>query len=196
MMTFDRINRRAHLYLGLILLPWVMMYGISSFIISHHAWFRADTEPPWKPVFERDYRHPVPEHGDWRAVAADILRENGLIGAFYAQQPNPDELRIDRFSFFSQIRLTYRIKEGKLRAEKQALRWDQVILRMHFRGGYDQPKFLNWLWAILVDTTCAAILIWILSGLVMWWRLARTRVWGVVALGAGAVSFLILIWKI
>ncbi|MEO8425771.1 MAG: hypothetical protein ABI651_01535 [Verrucomicrobiota bacterium] len=39
MITFDRINRRTHLYLGLILIPWVMMYGISSFVISHHAWF-------------------------------------------------------------------------------------------------------------------------------------------------------------
>src|SRR5437016_10220098 len=28
-------------------------------------------------------------------------------------------------------------------------------------------------------------LVWIASGLVMWWRLTRTRVWGVVALCAG-----------
>ena len=25
MLTFDRINRRTHLYLGLFLLPWVLM---------------------------------------------------------------------------------------------------------------------------------------------------------------------------
>ena len=30
MITFDRVNRRIHLYLGLILIPWVMMYGVSS----------------------------------------------------------------------------------------------------------------------------------------------------------------------
>ena len=29
-MTFTHFNRRLHLYLGLALLPWLFMYGISS----------------------------------------------------------------------------------------------------------------------------------------------------------------------
>ena len=34
-MTFGKINRRTHLYLGLFLLPWLAMYGVSSF--DHHS---------------------------------------------------------------------------------------------------------------------------------------------------------------
>lgn len=196
MVTFDRINRRTHLYLGLILIPWVMMYGFSSFIISHHAWFRAETPPPWNPLFEREYHRPVPAQGDLREIASEILRDNNLDGAFFAQRPNAAELRIARNTFFDQTRLTYLINEHKLRAERQEMRWDQVVLRMHFRGGYHQPLFLNLWWAIMVDTACVAILLWIASGLVMWWRLARTRVWGAVALGAGALSFALLIWSL
>jgi hypothetical protein len=196
MITFDRLNRRAHLYLGLLLLPWVMMYGISSFIISHHAWFRSETEPLWKPLFERECHHPVPDQGDLRAIAVGILRENDLEGAFYAQRPNAGELRINRNSFFHQTRLTYLIKEHKLRAERQELRWDQVVLRMHFRSGYNQPLLLNRLWAVVVDVTCVAILLWIASGLVMWWRVSRTRVWGACALVAGVLSFALLVWRL
>ena len=196
MITFDRVNRRIHLYLGLALIPWVMLYGFSSFVISHHAWFRSETEPPWKLLSEREYRHPIPAQGDLREVAKEILRDNNLEGAFSTQRPNPAELRINRNSFFNLTRLTYLINEHKLRAERRELRWDQVVLRMHFRGGYHHPLFLNLLWAVMVDVTCVAILLWIASGLTMWWRLSRTRVWGAVALGAGALSFALLIWRL
>jgi len=36
----------------------------------------------------------------------------------------------------------------------------------------------------------------IASGLIMWWRLSKTRVWGAVAIGAGALSFALLIWRL
>ena len=113
MITFDRINRRAHLYLGLVLLPWVVMYGVSSFVISHHAsWFKSDKPPVWEPVFERPYQRPVPDQANnsndanreqLRVVATEILRENDLEGAFYAERPNAGELRIMRNTFFDQL---------------------------------------------------------------------------------------------
>ena len=31
--------RRTHLYAGLFLAPWVLMYGVSGFIFSHYSWF-------------------------------------------------------------------------------------------------------------------------------------------------------------
>lgn len=194
--TFDRLNRRAHLYLGLMLVPWVMMYGLSSLIISHQSWFRSGAQPPWQLLFERPYQHPVPDGGDLRAVGREILRENDLDGAFYVQRPNPAELRITRHTFFEQTRLVYSITEQKLRAERQQAPWHQVLVRMHFRGGYHQPTFLNQLWGFVVDVTCAAIVLWIITGLVMWWRLARLRVPGAIALGAGMLSFLLLVWKL
>lgn len=196
MIPFDRVNRRIHLYLGLILIPWVTMYGLSSFMISHHAWFRSQSDPPWSPLFDREYRHPVPEKGDLRAVASEILKDNNLEGAFYVERPSPTELRITRRSFFNQTRLTYLVNEQKLRAERQPFHWDQVVVRMHFRGGYHHPLFLNLLWAIMVNVVCVAFLAWIASGLIMWWRLSKTRVWGAVAIGAGALSFALLIWRL
>ena len=165
----------------------------SSFIISHHAWFRSQSEPPWTPLFDRAYRYPVPEKDDLPVVANEILKENNLEGAFDVQRPNPTELGITRRSFFNQTRLTYLINEHKLRAERQQFRWDQAVVRMHFRGGYHHPLFLNFLWAIMVNVVCVAFLVWIASGLVMWWRLAHTRVWGALALCAGALSFALLI---
>ena len=38
-MTFSHLNRRVHLYLGLALLPWFFMYGISSLPFAHNQFF-------------------------------------------------------------------------------------------------------------------------------------------------------------
>lgn len=196
MITFDRLNRRTHLYLGLVLLPWVLMYGLSSLIVSHQSWFRSESQPDWQPLFDRPYQRAIPDTGDLRPVAHEILRENGLDGAFYVQRPRPGELRITRHNFMSQTRLTYLIREQKLRAEHQEMPWHQVLVRLHFRGGYHQPGFLNNLWGFVVDVTCVAIVLWIASGIVMWWRLARLRLWGAAALSAGVLSFLLFVWQL
>lgn len=196
MKRFDLINRRAHLYLGLFLLPWLTMYGVSSFLISHHAWFRSDQPPNWQPVFERPYQRPAPADADLREVAHEILKDCQMEGAFWAQRPKADEIRINRFRFWDETRLIYSVKEKRLRAERQLIRWDQVVLRMHFRGGFQQPTFLDDLWAILVDVVCLGIVAWIGTGLVMWWRLARLRLAGALAVMGGVLSFLFFVWRL
>lgn len=196
MTVFDRINRRTHLYLGLFLIPWVFIYGFSSFVMNHRYWFIPKKEIPWQTLFERDYAHPVPETGDLRPSAADILKENHLDGAFFVQRPGPQELRITRSGFFSVTRLTYNLQEHRLKAERQPSPWDAAVIRMHVKGGYNQPRFVDDFWAVLVDLTCIAILIWIVSGIIMWWRLVHLRRWGLVTLMGGILCFAWLMWKL
>ncbi len=66
-MTFNVINRRTHLYLGLALIPWVLVYGLSSLMINHSPFFNKlfdDGTPPWNTKFEQEYHRPVPEDAD------------------------------------------------------------------------------------------------------------------------------------
>jgi hypothetical protein len=196
MKSFDRINRRTHLYLGLVLVPWMLMFGASSFIISHQGWFRSPVDPPWESLFDRPYQRPVPDQGDLRAVARAILQDCDRNGAFKVERPKPAELRITQLRFWDHTRIKYLIPEQRLTAERQPFRWDQALVRMHFRTGYQQPSFGTFAWAAFVDLTCVALLLWVASGLIMWWRLTRLRVWGAVALGAGILSFLLLVWTL
>lgn len=196
MKSFDHLNRRIHLYLGLFLLPWLCMYGVSSFMISHPDWFAAEGSPTWQPVFERDYSRKIPEGAEIRLVAHEILKDCGLEGAFWVQRPNAREIRINRFRFRNEIRLIYSISDHRLRAERQQFGWNRLAVRLHFRGGFLQPTFFDDLWAVLVDVVCVGILIWITSGMVMWWRVARLRLWGSVALVGGVTSFVIFAWRL
>ncbi len=194
MKSFDLVNRRTHLYLGLFVMPWLMMYGLSSLMLSHPGWFPSEKAARWEPVFERKYEKPIPGQANLRVVADDILKDCGLEGAFWAERPSPAEIRISRFRVRDETRVVYSIRDQTLRADRQQLSWNQVLQRLHFRGGFQQPSLGDDLWAVLVDVCCAAILIWIASGILMWWRLTRLRFWGAVALSGGILSFLLLIW--
>jgi hypothetical protein len=199
-MTFDKINRRTHLYLGLLLMPWLLMYGVSSFIIIHHSWFPND-KPARELLFEKTYTRAVNTQGAnnspaLRAAAQEILKECDLEGAFWVDKPKPDTLHIDRFSFRDSINLTYSSKDQKLKAERRARRLSDVPVQMHVRGGYGQPGFWQKFWGLLVDVACVGIVIWVASGLIMWWRLPRFRAWGAIAVGGGILSFLLLVWTL
>jgi hypothetical protein len=50
---------------------------------------------------------------------------------------------------------------------------------------------LNDAWGVVVDIVCIGILLWIASGLYMWWKLPKTRAWGYAALGGGLLCFAI-----
>jgi hypothetical protein len=198
MKTFDKINRRTHLYLGLLLMPWLFMYGLSSLIIIHRSWFPADKQRTWEPLFARPYSRPTDVNGknnepELRAAAQEILKDCNLEGAFWVDKPKPDTVHIDRFSFRDSISLTYSIKDQKLKAERQRMAWPQVVVRMHFRGGYGQPTFWDRFWGLVVDIACVSIIIWVTSGLIMWWRLPRLRAWGATAVVGGVLSFLLLV---
>ena len=181
-------------------MPWLLMYGVSSFMVIHRAWFPSE-RPGRAVLFEKAYGRPVNLQGannspELRAAAQEILKECSLEGAFWADKPGADRLHIERFTFRDSIRLNYSAKDQKLKAERQSMRWSQVPQRMHFRGGYGQPGFGNKFWGLLVDAACAGIIIWVTSGLIMWWRLPRLRTWGTIAVVAGILSFTLLVWTL
>lgn len=198
-MDFNLVNRRTHLYLAMFLLLWFLMYGVSSLPINHPDWFRQTDgvgEPQWSVTFDREYNLEVPEGADLRSVGAQILKDAGLEGSFNAGRPAPERIIVNRFDFWSLQRLTYFIEEGRLLAETRRFRWSQFLVRMHVRGGFRQDSILADAWAVIVDVVCVAMLIWIASGIYMWWLIRKTRLWGAVALGGGLLSFLFFLWAL
>jgi hypothetical protein len=59
---------------------------------------------------------------------------------------------------------------------------------MHARGGFENGGLEN-LWSWIIDFVCAAMLAWVVTGLVLWWKLPGTHRWGWVCLLAGILSF-------
>jgi hypothetical protein len=75
-----------------------------------------------------------------------------------------------------------------LRAEVRKFSWGDMLGRLHVRVGYGQTGVLRTVWAFAVDLFCATTLVWIGTGLYLWWKLPGMRGWGIVTIGAGLAA--------
>ncbi|MFT5367794.1 MAG: hypothetical protein ACI8V2_002755 [Candidatus Latescibacterota bacterium] len=198
-MTFNHINRRLHLYLALVLLPWFLMYGISAIPFTRNAYFNnlyKDGVPMWTTRIAQAYKRPAPKDrlpDTLQQFAKEVVNDLNLevTGSLGAHQPNDKRINIYLVDFRHHIRITYNLAQKNIKVEDKRFRWDQFFTTLHARGGYQQDSFLNDLWAFVVDMISLSFIFWVASGIYMWWHLKQTRRWGIVALGSGFLSFVI-----
>lgn len=192
-MNFQHVVRRLHLYLGMFLLPWFFIYGVSSVVFSHPTLLGKYYGPSqWSVRFERPYDIAIPPNADMREIGARILKDTGLKArAFGTYRPNNRQLNVYVYDFWTATQIRYFTEEKRLVAEDKKFRWDHFLTGMHARGGFQQDSFLNDAWAVTVDVVCVGILLWIATGVYMWWLLQSARWWGALALGGGVVSFVV-----
>ena len=189
------VFRRVHLYLGMLLIPWVLIYALSTFTFNHRDWFRGQFNQPdswvqlWKKEFKADVPRQQPKLKEW---ARSVLDENGIKGGFNVRQ-NPQSVLINLIQFRNPIRVTYQKNEGQLLAEQKRTTLAEMMVRMHVRHGYGRDGVLYDSWAFVVDLVCFAIIAWVATGLYMWWKIPSTRKAGWMAILSGLATFLLLV---
>ena len=198
-MKLLHLNRRAHLYLALVLLPWFLMYGVSSIPFSHNQYFedrdKAKGIPLWTKRFERTYEIAIPEGQELLATGGRIMSDNGLSGAHGTYRQSPNQVNVYIYTFWHSTQLKYFSAEKKLVCEDRRFRFEHFLTGMHAKGGFEQGGLHN-LWAVIVDIVCFAMILWIITGIVMWWTLPFARMWGWVAFGSGIASFTWFVWHL
>jgi hypothetical protein len=198
-MKLSHANRRIHLYFGLALAPWFLMYGLSSAAFSHGAFLdeldKAKGLPQWTKRFEQTYEIAIPSEGPLRPVGAKMVSDFGLQGAYGAYRQSPNQINVYIYTFWRSTQLKYFIAEKKVIAEDKRFRWDHFLTGMHAKGGFEQGGLHN-LWGIFVDLVCLGMLAWVISGLVMWWQLPSTCGWGWLAFLGGLISFVLFLLRL
>ena len=189
-MTFAHFVRRAHLYTGLFLLPWVIMFGVSTIPINHQS-----PEPAsWTRLAEHSFDAPVPASSEnLRPLGREMMTAAGLEGGYYVYRVNPRQVQAGHPRFLAPVRISYLTEERRLVVEQRPFSLRPFLSGMHTRGGYDMGGFWDSVWAVFVDAASIGLILWIASGIYMWWGLPSTRGWGWIALGAGAICFAVII---
>jgi hypothetical protein len=197
-MTFAHLNRRTHLYLGLALLPWFFMYGLSSIPFAHSQYFdaldAAKQLPLWTMRMDRTVDLPVPGEDDrlMRAFGAAAMQEADLGGAsFGVYRQSPNQINVYAYSFMKSTQLKYFVDTKRLTVEDRRFRWDHFLTGMHARGGFEDERLFVRSWSVIVDLVCVAMIVWIASGLCMWWGLPGHRGWGWLAILAGTATLVV-----
>lgn len=190
----DRLMRSLHMYTGLTLVPWMVVYAASAFCLNHQQWFAANLkiEPPrWEVVREIDS---VPDEafpGAPEEQARAILEYLELDGAHRIQgKPKPDQMVIFRISGSGHYRITWHRHRSLLVVEKQhPFSFYRLLHFLHFRHGYRQPYLAHIVWAVVVDATCISIGFWVVSGIYIWARRPRKRLLGGICAVLGSLLF-------
>jgi len=275
-----KLIRRVHLYLGLVLLPFVLLFGVSGVLFNHsiggdrteraadprnaaaaglEAW---DATAMAREIVDRlnadggswtiDPAEPgrffgpsifLGQQEDGSRLMVSLRLDEGT--ATIARMPPAERPEAPPFAGAS-IRL-----EGKMREELQSrvvallaaegleakvrphprpppqlrfrvsdaqgkswnVTWDtatgqlggrdpeartgsfvEKVTALHKLHHYPTHPSITWIWILFADLTGISMVLWALTGLVMWWQLKPTRVVGVVAtaaaLGIGAWVYL------
>ncbi len=249
--VLPRILRRVHLYSGLALLPFVLIYGVSAFLFNHAGGSAATQRHLTVPAPALDGYLSVPAdaaeraaaalggaapvaasaawRGSWvyefeqdgrrqrlalaadgssaslRPVSAESSRSERLPGDLCADLAAAAEhaalaaLAAAGVGTVTLRRagaptLRYRtdteevvvaLDRGQVTL-RQAAGFDlgRLLMRLHTAHGYGGDRFSRLLWAAVVDAMAAAMVLWAVSGLVMWWQKRSHRRIGLYILAA------------
>lgn len=262
--------RRVHLYSGLFLVPWVLLYGVTAFLFNHPRAFAdapvvelddagaarlpaaatlsaavleaLEAAAPGRAVVaagEPRYEHAVAwrveaegaEHlvivdpvGDGAVVRSsqrraeepaspfEVSRVEAGPSAFGAataavgslvtaaglptgqvRPRNVPDLLLDVTVDGAPHRVAYDLRTGAVSLTPTSGGGRDVsvrgfLTRLHKAHAYPSQVDARWLWAVIVDVMAAAMVVWALTGVVMWAQMRALRRAGALAIAGGLVT--------
>ena len=268
----QRVIRRTHLYLGLTLIPWVLLYGVTALLFNHGAWFTGreyvsigPTPIPLFPLAEQSAKDAVAslnvpnlsyvnDSAQWigplrfrgESESANVrlslhpLGYGGLARTFPKTGEGPEwaassidwsgvdeetsqqwvdtanqvlsvtHPEVENLKLRSTPKLRFQLSDGS-ETYSVSLALDGAmdvaegegtaplrnrLLRLHVQHGDPGYTGVRWVWARLVDIMGCTMILWAITGTLMWWTLRTTRRNGAVALGVGVGLFSILAYSV
>lgn len=192
-----RLTRDLHLYFGLFVSPFVLVYAISAILLNHAylPWGGDDGAVETRRI---DIR--IPDDTNSLEVAKQVreqIGERGEIGFVNRNRRN------QRLSFPIEVpgaTTTVRVdlRTGVAEVERKATGvWAGMVYLHKMPGPHNVGIRGNWIltrvWGWVADGSVYLLLFVSASGVYLWAVLRAERKAGLVLLGAGALSFMLLV---
>src|SRR5262245_16121259 len=191
--TVSRLVRRVHMFTALFLGPWMLMYALSTLVMTHSDFvfsFYPSKSPALVTERELDYTRSFPTNLAREEIGLQILQDLGLDGTHSVSGGrNGKPLVINRQHSLVTRRVTFDPAVQKVVIQREEFRAPTFLERMHRRRGYNHPYALEDTWGLSVDAAVVIMVFWSLSGIWLWWEIKSTRSWGALALATGLGLF-------
>lgn len=195
--SVSRLIRRVHMFTGLFLAPWMLMYALSTLVMTHREYvfsFYPSKTPVMVTERALDYTRSFAATTTPEEISRQVLQDVGLDGSHSLSGGRDGKpLVINRQHALQGRRITFDPAARKIVIEREEFRAPTFLERMHRRRGYKQPYALEDTWGFSVDLAVVVMAFWSLSGVWLWWELKSTRFWGGLALGAGVGLFAVFV---
>ena len=177
--------RKIHLYSGLVILVFLMMYFVSGYVMIHRPWFGGQAgKPPPNVRTESlaDYTGPR----EPAALAAYVVDRFSLRGRANIPPAERQPAKAIRFNVvrpgtIQQVEIPHDGDAVTITTTRENLAG--VFAQLHRVHGYGG----GWQWNAFVlfnDLASASCIVFALTGVYLWWKTAKRKVWGVLCLGA------------
>ena len=173
------VFRKIHLYSGLIILIYVMMFYVSGYIMTHRPWFLGTPRPTTT-------RTAVLEPGLLRLsneqLAANLQKQLGLAGGiqFPLGQP-PNLIRFFVIRPGTTVRVDVSTQDKVIRVVTQRYGWVGTLIVLHKIEGYGARPFVN-ASVFFGDLAALSMIVFAISGVILWWKSVKNHFWGSVCL--------------
>jgi len=191
-------TRDLHLYFGLFLSPFLLVFAISTLFLNH-AW------KPWETAAAqtRSAQVQVPAGLERLAMARQILAQLGVSGEieFIRYLPKENRLILPVSKPGSRVSVDIELGTGRATVERRDTGiWDALVYLHKSPGPHNAMLRGNWfymrLWRWFADGTVYLMLFLSVSGVYLWTALKAERRTGLILLGAGLASFLVVIYAL
>lgn len=196
-MKVRKLTKKIHLISSMIIFSFMLMYLITGIVKINHDLFDVP------PVEELQYTVPVEKamEGTAREYSDYLIERFDLKGRTTFNKDNKDNW-VFHYNFpGDNIQITLSPAQDSLYFH----RWEQemtffaVANRMHiqrgFKGGWEYA-----LWAVMYDVSCVAMMVFAITGIMMWYRARKRFRYGWYYLAAGffiplVFIFLFVFWR-
>ena len=197
-------TRDLHLYAGLFLSPFVLLFALSAVFLNHH-WRPGPVEPT--AVVRSVSALRIPEglersEGMERVQKArQLLPQLGVTGEVSFINYDAEKRRmlvpVQQAGRNTNVDIDFRTSSAVLH-ERTAGMWDGLIFLHKLPGPHLTMIRKNWfvirLWGYLADATVYLLLFLTATGIYLWLVIKRERRAGLIFAGAGLLSFGALIY--
>jgi hypothetical protein len=175
--------RKIHLYVGLSLLTFVTMYFVTGYVLIHDDWFRG--RGPEKTTWTATVSVPAAgQDFDARAYAQALKDRLRLPGKPMAPQRQKDGRW--KFSYMRpgdrhEVLVAHEGEPVQITRIHGGAR--ELLVGFHRLHGWN-GGWLHVAWALSCDLASLSLLVFVATGIAMWWKRSRRRWPGWLCLGA------------
>jgi hypothetical protein len=180
------VSRAVHIYLTMLGLLVMLLFGVTGFTINHEAWFGA-TEPRLIEVSGTIPTAPL-SAGDRLGVVEALRASFNITGAVTAYDDWDGEIAV-AFKEPGQIWETLvNAETGSVEVRHELFNFAAIVNNLH-RGRYTGEA---WRWVI--DLSSLLIFLACVTGFILWMALPKRRRLGVAFLAAGTILTMAVIY--
>lgn len=201
-MNFQQLNRKIHIYTGLLLFLFIFLFSFSGFMLNHR-WAIWDF---WPSRVERveEISVDIPEANTDLEKAQKIMSQTEYEGEihFIAHhvQSNLFEIKTTRPGQKTTIKVD--LTSGKGEITIIDLNGWELLPSLHLHTGLHSniTEKKNWfwtkIWSLMIDLTAIGLMILLASGFYLWLKQSNERRIGLILLETGSVVFILLFWML